>query len=301
MTDLRLLSLAVLILALVGGSQPCMAAETEAQSPLPLSAIFDLDGEPIPTPGTETSPDTTPASEVNQARARSPQTGTGSTKASGTPTPFATDPLCPPSAIPPLALLPTPTPVPTPTPTPFPLPFDMRREDLYAPPGQMIDRRRNSPFLDRQPGLNPDRTTDDAEIEIVNQWKTLYATLSFVPVLERTKANTDPELTARTLTLMYRPGQGDHFLLPSGRWQIRMRMWEPLPPYPEHFVEWPVQELNPRTRYTGVLTSEQERDIYPDIHSEVVDYRERRDPLLDLGRPPATPDATPRIGRIRNP
>lgn len=295
------------------------AGAAPAQTPISLYDVFS---------GSE------PASHDSAAPgpAKGNATGTGTTDSTGaaagrsaspiTPTPFVSDPLCPPLAVPPLALLPTPTPVPTPSLTPIPLPPGMTRADLYSPPGQMGRRKDPVPFLRSTPGLLPDRSVQLADIEIRNSWKYLCAEVTFIPLHPDTGASTTEssnEADAREsssgekeaigggdqrTSILYLPGQGDHFRLAPGEWRVVLRVWEPEPPYPERTVEYPVQELDPRGTYVATLSPRQERDFRAETHPIVVNTHEdnlRQDPLSRLGRPEPTPGIPLKIGRLGTP
>ncbi len=254
----------------------------EAGTPVPLSAVFQID-ETVGVRRSEVSAGTVEGAAVSAAVTQRPPT----------PTPFEVDPLCPPSAIPPVALLPTPTPIPTPRPTriPVPLPPGMRPEDLYAPPGHLGRVKAPEPLLRQLPGLMPDRDATEAEVRIENQWKRLCVALTFARTAAPSSGSGNT--TSASLTLLYAPGWRDEFRLPPGKWSVTQRVWEPEPPYPEKIIEWPTTEIDARGRYVAKLVPQQEDELYRETHPVVVNDRERRerdDPLSRLGRPEETPE-----------
>lgn len=290
-----------------------------AATPIPLSDVFALP-EPVSIePTRETAPaapggPTAPTGETPSRAASATPVPVGDVEPRlprSIPTPFVADPMCPPGAIPPLALLPTPTQIPTPSPTAVPLPEGMSLQDLYAPPGHMGRRKDPIPLFSPQPGLLADRAEPLAEVEIVNVWEALCVEVTLIP--EDVAAiggggeagadarKEDPRWVPgrAPTTLLLPPGVGDSFRLPPGEWRARLRVWEPEPPYPERVIEYPAQPLVSRGRYRADLTEEQEATFRAETHPIVVETRERRmreDPLSRLGKPEPTPIDLLRIG-----
>lgn len=261
----------------------CMAGPIPARAdptPLPLSAVFLAENE-IATPAPSLSPTATPAASPTPPP----------------PTPYPTDPLGPPVSLPRVALLPSPTPAATRDPViPEALfPEGFRRADLYVLPGQMGRSASREPFWKAEPGRYPDVPRGWTEVALVNEWRNLCVELR----LERKDAG-DPGATNAAkppgafhqLTVLYRPGQSDLLRIPAGLWQVSLRCWEPLDPFPERVEERPAQELTEQRRFTATLDRDGERGHYNVLHAAGVAFREARmqgNPVLSHGK--ATPPA----------
>lgn len=261
---MRVIRRDLIFLSIVGF---CMAGFMSARTnptPLPLSAVFVAEEE-IATPAPSLSPTATPAGSPTPPL----------------PTPYPTDPLGPPVSLPRVALLPSPTPA-APPDRMIPealFPEGFRRADLYVPPGQMGRSASREPFWKAEPGRYPDVPRGWTEVALVNEWKNLCIEL----ILERKDpAEAEAPLAGEvppafsTLKVFYRPGQSDLLRIPSGVWQVSLRSWEPLEPFPERVEERPAQELTEQRRFTATLARDSEREHYNVLHARGVDWREAR-------------------------
>lgn len=253
-----------LLLILGFGAPGHVAAQTDP-TPLPLSAVFVAEEE-IATPAPSLSPTATPAASPTPPL----------------PTPYPTDPLGPPVSLPRMALLPSPTPPPARSVPVIPealFPEGFQRADLYVPPGQMGRSASREPFWKAEPGRYPDVPRGWTEVALVNEWKNLCIELT----LERqNQTDRDETPTAEvspafnTLKVFYRPGQSDLLRIPSGVWQVSLRSWEPLEPFPERVEERPAQDLTEQRRFTATLDRDSEREHYNVLHARGVAWREAR-------------------------